>query len=432
MKLVQHRQAGIAVVTVLMVLSVLALLVVAIMSQSTGGLNGQQRGTQDLKALYAAEAGAWRAVSEVAEKGTVGVLWTDQGMETAPAVYSAEVWQGPGSQEGLTIPDGQHYLIKATGKSSLEPGASVKNVVALVRRGPTGSFDTAVFAEESLLIDDAATRPWNGDDSTLNSALNPNINSLAPPSAGQAHIGVNNVTGGSVVLSGTATVGTEGAGQVIVGPGGDDSVVAADPTAQYSGTYALAEPRTLDPVTLPLASVSTDLTVTGTQVLSGDAAYKDVDVNGGELKLNPGSTYQFASLTLRNGGKLTLNTQNDSDPGVEVFVEGSVRIANGSIVNPTQEPAKFRLMLAGDSDVDRSSVEIATMPELPFFVAYGPLARINVTDGVKLIGAVIGKDVTIDNNSVVVYDTRLAAEGILGSMGGGGSFGVDVVLFQRR
>lgn len=118
----------------------------------------------------------------------------------------------------------------------------------------------------------------------------------------------------------------------------------------------------------------------------------------GPMALGPGS-YEAGKLEVRDGGHLQI--QNADGP-VTLYVTEEFRVDHGGKVQPEDiDPEKFAVYVAGAGRARFSD-------DSSFFgVVYGPDAEVRVDNGGTFAGALVGGDVSVENDAVVFYDVRL-------------------------
>lgn len=360
-------------------------------------------------------------------------------MGSVPASYTVQVTVGPSSVDGINIPTSNHYYIKSTGKVGEGVNVITDSIGMLIALGNSSSFDTAIFAEDLILLENAETTVYGSgsrqpqpEDPSRGFTTGGGRRSGGGPSAGSAHIGTNSISTGAVVLQGDSLI-DDGNGDILIGPGGNSSTVNAVSDTDYGSISPLAQTRTLDPVTLPFPSGGSDITYTSSrgQPLA-EGVYGDVLVDGGTLRLLPNAVYQFKSLTVDNGGVLNLIAGAAPNlPDTEVYIEDKFEIKNGSVVNDRAKPENLRFYAA-----DSAPVTLSESGTSATYVCYAPGSDVLVDNGAVIRGAVIGKNVTMKGNSPldkarVEYDLSLQGLSLFGALGGGGSTGARVLHVQH-
>ncbi len=460
------RKGGFAVILSLVVVTILAVIVGVLISMNSSALLQVQKDGEMLQTKFAAEAGAWRAVAEIAENGLSGNsnalstnpsatvnLYTNEPLGKSPVTYTVAVTRGPATVDGIDIPDSEHYYIESLGQSTDASAPNTRKFSVLIRTGAASSFDTAIFADNSILMDNGYTDVYsssgngngNGNPNAWNNANGTNGNngngngpssfsggSSGNGAAGRANIGTNSTATQAVVLTGPAAEVDQGGGDILVGPGGGSSAVTAQ-TGTYGNISPLSQHRTLDPVALPFSSGGQDRTITSLSLPLTGGVYGDVVVDGptARLMLIPGETYQFKSLTIDNGGKIALPLSTVAVvPHTEIFIEDNFEIRNGGVINPFAKPEKLRFFAAGTAPV--TLTEDASQA---YYVCYAPGSDIVVDNSAEIYGAVIGNNVvlkgTANSPAAVHYDLDLQQLDLLSALGGGGTSGVRVLHTQH-
>lgn len=438
------QRGGVAIVTVLLVLAVLAVMVVGLVNLSSNSLVQTRHDSGDLTAQYAAEAGAWRAVAEISDHGATGVLWTNQAMENGGASYTVEVTQGPANVNGTDVPDSSHYYVDAVGRESGASSPAEKHIGMLVKSGPASTFDTAVFVQTSLQLDNGFTEVL--PDLPVGRPRTPDTPTTPPPTTGtgdtgpvlgggatttsvsgsRAHVGTNDTLSGTVSLLNNSDI-DHGLGDVIVGPGGGTATVnnTSSSSSAFNSVAPLTQTRAFQAVILPYPSASGSLDISGDQTLPPDQAYGDVTVQAGaNLRLDAAHTYQFKSLTV-NGGTITRQGLDTLD-GTHVYVEDGLAVT-GTIENQSGRPDKLRIFVkAGSVRLDHATAR---------YVLYAPDSTVDLVNGSVIEGALMAGSANLVGGATarsgVRYDPGLSGQSIFESLTSGGPTAVSVVMTQR-
>ncbi|MGE4201125.1 MAG: hypothetical protein AB7J86_10795 [Vulcanimicrobiota bacterium] len=441
------QRGGVAIVTVLLVLAVLAVMVVGLVNLSSNSLVQSRHDSGDLTAQYAAEAGAWRAVSEISDHGATGVLWTNQAMENGGASYTVEVTQGPANVNGTDVPDSDHYYVNSVGRETGVASPAEKRIGMLVKSGPASTFDTAVFVQTSLQLDNGFTEMMPETPPTTPPPTTPPPTTPPPTTPGysgptgpvlgggvstttvsgsRAHIGTNDTIAGIVSLANNSDI-DHGLGDVIVGPGGATTSVnntSSNPSA-FNSVAPLTQTRAFQAVILPYPSASGSLDISGDQTLAPDQAYGDVTVQAGaNLRLDAAHTYQFRSLTV-NGGTITRQGLGTLD-GTHVYVEDGLSVT-GTIENQSGRSDKLRIFVkAGNVRLDHGTAR---------YVLYAPESTVDLVNGSVIEGALMAGSAHLVGGATarsgVRYDPVLTGQSIFESLTSGGPTAVSVVMTQR-
>lgn len=121
----------------------------------------------------------------------------------------------------------------------------------------------------------------------------------------------------------------------------------------------------------------------------------DLVVNNGRvLTLDPG-IYRFNNATVTGGGQLRISGE------VKIYVEGKLRLDNGTDVNPSRIPADLQL-LVGDGPV-----EIQGGNGL-HGVIYAPEASVTLANGSGFFGSIVGRTLSVAGGAGLHFDESLA------------------------
>jgi len=88
---------------------------------------------------------------------------------------------------------------------------------------------------------------------------------------------------------------------------------------------------------------------------------------------------------------------------------GSVSLTNaGSIVNLNADPTTLQLYVVG-SDSASTSVSLQSNPQAVFnLVIYAPRSTVSVNNQTRIVGAIAGKQASVDNNSSITWNDKVA------------------------
>ena len=117
--------------------------------------------------------------------------------------------------------------------------------------------------------------------------------------------------------------------------------------------------------------------------------------NGRNLTLDAG-TYHFNDVRVAGGSHILLNGP------VEIFVDGELRLDNGTDINSTQRPGDLIYT------VDRGPVNLQGGLQLRA-VIYAPNANVTVGNGVDVSGTITGRTLEIQGGAQLHYDESLNA-----------------------
>ena len=340
------------------------------------------RTASDIAARSAADAGLIKALFEMNEKlkvepwnGSSLPLGTNISLPNCDAVFSYTVTGDLSSG----------YTIESTGIF----GQAQRTVSCTLQL--QGPFEAAIFTENGMELKNSAVVDWYNyteDDKIM-------------------QIGTNNTASGSVVLKNSATV----YGDVVVGMGGDPSVVIDDYGAIVTGdTRALTEIYVMQPVTVPewLESLPSSGTIQNdtNDTITTSAKYSSIDlknsktsetvvtISGGDITL-----YITGDITLGNSAKL----QIEKGASLTLYLGGDFEGKNSSTVNNMTEDAK-KLKIYGLDSCEN----IQFMNSTHFYGAiYAPNADVIMNNSADIYGSVVSKSFDQRNSATFNYDVSL-------------------------
>ena len=365
-------EEGIALVITLMVMTILLLMGTAFLSISSTetliAINERNR----LQAFHLAEAGAERAIAELGANDTYpGTVDTALG----PGTYGIAVSTPPAN------PD--QRLVTGTGcvRDCVTLGRAMAQVEVLVQK--TSPFQRAlaglqlVELEDRVVVDsyDSAQGPYNpataGAEGHI--ASNGNITLLA-----------DNTVKGDAQAGGSITLG---AGSTITG-----SVIQGFPTVNAGATIPYP----------PCSPIVPGINPPG--------AYNGVTCNlfvdGGDTVTLDEGTYAFNKVALGPGAKLAL-----SGGPVTIYMTDQFTAGNGAVINTSKEPTKLLIFSSYDGTDGNGTDAIMMAAGSGEF--YGGIYALNGEvefngGGWQIYGAIVGKYLDIEDDTLVHYDLALA------------------------
>ena len=309
-------------------------------------------------------------------------------------------------EDGTTV---ESAFFEVTGQSHGE-GVTIR--VAFIRGG---SFTQALFARESVLLENSAT--VDSYDSRLGSYGGTNVGDKG-----------DTASTGTVELFNNAEVY---GGAFVDGPPSD--IILANNYVLTGGAnpYTAFPPALIDlaDVVIPPDLASLPYPVQGDgRFTVHEGSYTLVD-GAFEAKVNraimsvAGGSYRFRSFFLRNGTTITLqgpsrwyiedfiDLDNGSTlvvaPGAELVLylgpTSTVRLANNSIIdNRTGFPKNVRIYSASTADITIYNNALAISCLL-----YAPDASVTILNNAMLFGALIGNNLVVSQNGEIHFDNAL-------------------------
>ena len=392
-------------------MGILSLIGLALVTMGSDSLSIVRSQSLSNSAEAAAEAGAWQTVTDIVG-GTVGATtmghYTDEAMPSGQASFSVDVYAGGDLPPGWADPlPPDHFYISAVGKAEEKSPRRVAIVLELT----SSLFQGAIFAADKIdFKQDSYTDTWD-------SGVGPYAASLVDGAA-QAHIGTNSTDSDSIKMASgvfidkDSTTGTS-TGNVLAAPGAPPDVVknGTSPT-NYAALQYLVQPRPLPPVDLEGNDTTTaDDVSSGPPGAQFDAegyllpgVYKDVVVDGYELKLRGGSNYYMQSLTVKKGGGL-LSLEPTAAAPTTVKVQETVKIEEDTVVNTTGIPGLLNMQSASKKKIYGLDVVGKKAGADAYFTFYAPEAKVKI-DG-DVYGSVVGHEIQLKDAAAVHYDRAL-------------------------
>lgn len=376
------RRRGVTLVAGLLIITVLVSLTSAMVVLGSGNLAGSYQSVQSDQAVYAAEAGAWRAAKELALNSSWTPPTTNTTLPATQSQFLVKLYSaGAVTPQGVTVPGGLTYILSTGAVQS----GKTKQVGMMIKTG-VGALNYAALTVNGILVDGGS-----GIDSRdpVTNAVVPNPSSVAV-----------NTPGATIVVDHGSTV----AGSAFVGPGASTSLITVGGGASISGSFgSLTGAIPLTPVTLPSDPSLLPATgaTSGATVNFTPGTFGDVTVDGGAtLNLAPG-TYVFKSLKVTGGGQLAISS------AVQIYIQSDLNVNVGSLLNPTKNPNNMKFMVAnGAVNINSGGTS--------YGVFYAPSSPVSLTGNGTIYGNLIGTSLLIDGGSHLHYDPNSTGAGLPG------------------
>jgi hypothetical protein len=221
-------------------------------------------------------------------------------------------------------------------------------------------------------------------------------------------IGTNSTDAGAI----TAKLGVTIEGDIVVGPGGDPSVVIDDAKEApvTGGTYpSVVEHKTPNiRVPLYLDGMVSSGTIDSSTILSSAGKYDSINLLGASTdpnkidKVSVNSNveiYVTGDLKLGNGDVVEIQP----DASLTIFIGGNIYVDNsGGINNLTKDPSKLKIF-GLDSCTNIDFKNSGTF----YGAIYAPDADVHLYNSFTLYGAVVAKSFLQDVNANFYYDMDL-------------------------
>jgi hypothetical protein len=375
------------------------------------------------KAQAAADAGVELAVASLASDATYSGTNSAVPLGEGPETYRITVLKaGSTTAQGQTIPSGCVYIASV----GTIQGVAPKSAGALVKLGSSSSafknlqalITNTLSMSNGVYIDsyDSKSGPYKKSASNSNASVVTNL----------AKAGSLKVYGGSRIY-GTVAVGPSG----VLEPKGTTSPTTSsvytvwhDWGVSSDGGSVMTAAIDVPSVSVPAKTGTTDLTLSSKNKTLDPGVYGDVNIsNGAKLTLQPG-VYQFHSLTLNGGTKITLA---DPSSPVQFYIETSFDQKNGvNLSSSDVTPSALQIFMADGSTYTQSGGSSTSA------IVYGPNSTMNLNNGSDLYGSAVASAVTMNGAANIHWDESLANFDLPlngGSSSGGGS---TTVLFRQR
>lgn len=338
-----------------------------------------------IKALYVAEAGIERAVSDLGGLGvwSLGVLYSNT--PHGEGTFTAEI---------IELINNNRVRLKSTGVVREED----RIITAYVSRPSV--FDWGVFGDDGVFLDS------NAYIDSYNSTLGPyggtNINQ-------NGDVGTNAGDGEGGVIAVSLGSNARIYGDVTIGPNGD---VGADITmgsgALITGTQSAAQTET----PLPTVTPPDGLQYRGQIALGGDDSITISESGWYDLiTLNSNSSIVIdADVTLYVAGGFSLNSNSHIDiinnADVTIYMGSTfVMDSNTVINNVSQDP--LLLTLYGTSSMTSATLNSNSA----FYGAIYTPTVFELDSNAIIYGSLVANSVSMNSNAIVHYDEALAGSG---------------------
>lgn len=383
------RRGSAIVMTLVCIVAVSTLSVV--MLDMAEGAQAEARQTGDrLRAQYAAEAAASRAVAMLQAGGT-GSIGSEQ---HAAGLDSASYWV-----DSSVNSTGDVRTLTASGVAD----RSTARVQVTLNAVPDSIWKFAAFGDEVLHMDsNARVDSYN---STLGTwavqATNGSGSNL------YAHDSGNVGSNGDVTMDqnskvwGSAQCGPEAATTVL-----GNAVVTGS-------TTPAPEEVDLPPLSIPSLTSSGDRTVNGTLNLpAGNYRYNTFNMRSGAIVNVTGpATIVTTNFLMRQNTQFRVNATNGP---VKIYVyDDFVLSSNAQMYALDFNPDKVQVNLESDNVIDPDvTVELDVIDfdsnTKIYGTIYAPNAHIEVDSNLELFGAMMARSIDLDSNARVHYDENLA------------------------
>ena len=368
-------QRGLVLPAVVFSLAIMGLLAVVALRTADDERRSERALRESGAVLYADEAGlrstlgAWptTAVQALKPGDSLSLGWQLLPNRASHRVVIHRVDQG-GLQQYAVV-------VQAKGAGRLGGQSTVVQMVSGV-----SVFRWGIFTETGITLTGGAGT--DGYDSR-NGPYNP----LTPDSTGSV------ATNGSVVMNGGPTIVKGDAAAVGTVGGGTVTGARTSGAAPFPHMPNLACPTGGYTPSVPQGRGVSYNSATG--VLR-------VDGRGNVTLKAPPTQYYFSQVILTGGSTLTVNSGGQH---VDIYIEKTLDISGGGIVNTSAQPTQLGLSACG---IPSAAQWTLTGGSGAYFSVYAPSHPVVVTGGSDLWGAVVGASYTATGGSKLHYDEGLA------------------------
>lgn len=395
-----RRTRGAITIVVLLLLGSLAALATGVVIAGSGNLNASFQGVESEKALWAAQAGSSLALVRLKDDTNWAGFGGLQSIPNSDLQFNATTYRHPQlTPKGAAIPTGMVYIQTIgqthTGKTR-EMGVLVSTSF--------GALSYPILAKDSLKVIKATV-----------DVRDPATNLVLPGSADVA------VSGSSGTIDMTDCTVNGNYDIPVLHPN-----LPPDPTRIVTGIRRPAPSLTYPDVTLPAgadpeSASDASFSGPGPHPPLPPGVYKKLEIdNGAELEFTAGD-YTIKELIVKNGSILRYRNLTQR---VNLFVTGTVLMEDYNIVNDSRIPRNFRILADEALAPDVNLIGTTT----GYFLCYAPNSKVKLDNGSQVYGAVVGKEIEVNNNSQVHYDPASAGSLDMGS--GSSVTGVQIVSHQ--
>jgi hypothetical protein len=419
-----RKQSGIALVMVMMALGLLAVTTLGITYLGNMSLMQSKNQFQTDEALYAAQAGMRVKLAQIRGGDETDISGTMDGSE---AGYSVQVFSsGETVWPGFTVPsDPNYFYILSEGESRTE---KTRRVGMLIRKS-FSDYNIAALASNKVKLEEGSfTQTYSSD------PLNP----VTPSDYHLATVGITDTKGtieidtdpGKESYVGFDNV-AEGKARLYAPPGAVQSDVVKNGVAgvnfsSFTIESTLSDIESFDDRIfakglsddIKAESAADIITLTPVQDAGPDGILgtsddiwevrkKDIVAkNGGIVVLDISAVpddkvarFNFKKMTMDTGGQIQLLT-GSSKAVCQFYVNDSVDILGGGILNPTAVPSRFEFL------IKKGSVTIKDLTSVAYMVVKAPEQKVTIEEG-ELRGAVVAKEIELKKGARLFYDKAL-------------------------
>ncbi len=378
-KLLQSKSKGSAMALMMVALIVLFLIGMGLLSL---GLQGRILALQDaseVAARCAADAGLTKALFEMNEKLEVKP-WDDSTLpqttnEVLPNCDATFSYTISGDSNGV-------YSIESTG----DYGRAQRKVRSTLRLKSV--FDYGIFVNGVMDLKNGTT-----------------IDAYNLDAGETLRIGTNSTDAGVI----SAKLGVTIDGDVVVGSGGDPSVVVDSiDEAVITGDVYSSDEFVLSSVIVPqyLQDLTSLGTLIGGTTVTASAKYDSINVGNGEVITVDGPVvlYVIGDIILDNSAQILIVDPNTNpNASLTLYLGGNIECKNGGTINNTSsDPQKLTIY-----GLDTSTSIVFKTNSIFYGAIYAPNADVQLNAYVEYFGSCIAKSFLQSVNANFHYDASL-------------------------
>jgi len=378
-KTTKRFRTGFALPLVASVIIILILMGTSMLSLGQHARVRSLRTTSDIAARIAADAGLVKAIFLMNRKVESEAVWNNDDLPLL------ENFKLPNSSETYNFnvegDPSTGFSIVSTGYS----GLAERKVYSSIRLASIYDFGIAVKAD-LILYPNSAVTAYDSDTGETNLWTT---------------IGTNSIGDDSVLVMNNATV----AGDVVVGLGGDPSVVIQNRGEIEGGTWAMPTEYYFPPVYPPAGLAYRGFiknNVTIGPANSGEYSYialgnsEVITVDGGHVVM-----HITGDIGMRNGAEILINAGSS----LELYIDGNWESKEGSGINNLNGiPSNMSIYGTGELG---QSIDIKANNEL-YATVYAPNAQVGVKAGGDMYGSFIVHDFEMKSKSTMNHDKALS------------------------
>jgi len=372
------RNSGFTIALVLSVIVLLLLLGGSLLGLSQNAHITSIRRSQEIAAKCAADAGLTKVLSDLNAAYLQGTL----DLSNLPSEFTVNIENFEANFGYIVYLDAQgDIIIDSTGTA----GPCDKTVHCNVEVR-SSQFEHALFADSFDISNNAFIDGYNSDFGTYGGV---NISSIS--------IGTNNTDSGAIKLGNIGYIN----GNIYVGPGGDPSnVIDKEKNFDVTGTMSAAEEEKDIPIIAAPSLPNRGSTPSGT--VTEDGRYSEIVISNGDTITIDGhiTLYITGKIEIDNNAQIQI-TEGSS---LTLYIADAFKMSNGGKINNlTQKPPNCKIFSTATSEVDYCFDNIGEF----YGALYAPNGKVEIKNNATIYGAILGKELIIDNSAEIYGDRAL-------------------------